>query len=301
MISAVPDRQTSSTLLLRQPLRPIMQAPGPVRNTQRSVLACTACVRRKIRCSKSIPCETCIRQNKASSCQREQVAVVTRRRISRRSRPANDAGSPSASLEDTSVSPEVPEEPGHTPTDPASCTTPVHATVVDARVEPAVPSAVVPPTNTEPRGAFENAIPEITNETLMQILTSTHTADSRLTNEAAAALEFLAHGRRNVLNRFSGRESIAQSTPRFSTSRHELEEQWDPFFAPEDARMLLALHQAHLTWMHNVVHLPTFRQELDNNLMRMECDCSWLALYYALLSVSAMEVLILGLTRVCLP
>ena len=276
-----------------------MPASGAVRNTQRSVLACTACVRRKIRCSKTIPCETCIRQNKASSCQREQVAVVTRRKLSRRSRAANDAGSPSASLEDTSVSPEVPEEPGHTPTDPAPCTTPVHATVVDARVEPVVPAAVVPPPNTEPSRAFDNGIPEITNQTLMQILTSTHTADSRLTNETAAALEFLAHGRRNVLNRFSGRESIAQSTPRFSTSRHELEEQWDPFFAPEDARMLLALHQAHLTWMHNVVHLPTFRQELDSNLTRMECDCSWLALYYALLSVSALEVLTLGLTRVC--
>ncbi|RSL55030.1 hypothetical protein CEP51_014611 [Fusarium floridanum] len=267
-----------------------MPAPRPVRNSQRSVLACTACVRRKIRCSKTIPCETCIRQNKASSCQREQVAVITRRRTSRRSRPANDAGSPSASLEDASASPDVPEEPDLTSTDPAPTTTPVHASVVDARVEPVIPLAVVPPTNTEPSGTFDNVIPEITNETLMQILTSAHTADSRLTNEAAAALEFLAHGRRNVLNRFSGRESIAQSTPRFSTGGHEHEEQWDPFFAPEDARMLLALHQAHLTWMHNVVHLPTFRQELDSNLMRMECDCSWLALYYALLSQTVYHI-----------
>ncbi|RSL92359.1 hypothetical protein CEP52_013847 [Fusarium oligoseptatum] len=267
-----------------------MPAARRVRNSQRSVLACTACVRRKIRCSKTIPCETCIRQNKASSCQREQVAVVTRRRTSRRSRPVNDRRSPSASLEDASASPDVPEEPDLTSTDPAPTTTPVHASVVDARVEPVVAPAAAPPTNAEPSRAFDNVIPEITNETLMQILTSAHTADSRLTNEAAAALEFLAHGRRNVLNRFSGRESIAQSTPRFSTSGHENEEQWDPFFAPEDARMLLALHQAHLTWMHNVVHLPTFRQELDSNLMRMECDCSWLALYYALLSQTVYHI-----------
>ncbi|RSM02933.1 hypothetical protein CDV31_010674 [Fusarium ambrosium] len=267
-----------------------MPAPRRVRNSQRSVLACTACVRRKIRCSKTIPCETCIRQNKASSCQREQVAVVTRRRTSRRSRPVNDRRSPSASLEDASASPDVPEEPDLTSTDPAPTTTPVRASVVDAQVEPVIPLAVVPPTNTEPSGAFDNVIPEITNDTLMQILTSAHTADSRLTNEAAAALEFLAHGRRNVLNKFSGRESISQSTPRFSTSGHEHEEQWDPFFAPEDARMLLALHQAHLTWMHNVVHLPTFRQGLDSNLMRMECDCSWLALYYALLSQTVYHI-----------
>ncbi|RSL39977.1 hypothetical protein CEP53_013674 [Fusarium sp. AF-6] len=267
-----------------------MPAPRRVRNSQRSVLACTACVRRKIRCSKTIPCETCIRQNKASSCQREQVAVVTRRRTSRRSRPVNDRRSPSASLEDASASPDVTEEPDLTSTDPAPTTTPVHASVVNARVEPVVTPAAAPPTNAEPSRAFDNVIPEITNETLMQILTSAHTADSRLTNEAAAALEFLAHGRRNVLNRFSGRESIGQCTPRFSTGGHEHEEQWDPFFAPEDARMLLALHQAHLTWMHNVVHLPTFRQELDTNLMRMECDCSWLALYYALLSQTVYHI-----------
>ncbi|KAF5011701.1 hypothetical protein FDECE_2210 [Fusarium decemcellulare] len=266
-----------------------MPAPGPVRNSQRSVLACTACVRRKIRCSKTIPCETCIRQNKASSCRREQVAVVTRRGASRRTRPTNGTASPSALSEDTSVSPDTAKEHSLPFTTPAPDPATIQASVVGASIEPVVSSAVVPPPSREPPGVFDNAIQEITNQKLIQILTSAHTADSRLTNEAAAALEFLAHGRRNVLNRFSGKESVPQSTPTFS-SRHDHGEQWDPFFSPEDARMLLALHQAHLTWMHNVVNLPTFRQEFDNNLMQMECDCSWLALYYALLSQTVYHI-----------
>ncbi|EEY18494.1 predicted protein, partial [Verticillium alfalfae VaMs.102] len=49
------------------------------RSSQRTVLACTECVRRKIRCSKSIPCDGCVRQNKASLCRREPVALTARR------------------------------------------------------------------------------------------------------------------------------------------------------------------------------------------------------------------------------
>lgn len=55
-------------------------------------------------------------------------------------------------------------------------------------------------------GATGRALPEVTSQELMQLLTSMPTSEGRITNEAAAALEFLAHGRRNVLNRFVGRD-----------------------------------------------------------------------------------------------
>lgn len=38
--------------------------------------------------------------------------------------------------------------------------------------------------------------------------------------------------------------------------------------------MLLALEQAHLTWMHNVVRPPSFRQEFDDNVPRNNRDKS---------------------------
>ncbi|KAH8721713.1 hypothetical protein BGZ61DRAFT_515962 [Ilyonectria robusta] len=35
--------------------------------------------------------------------------------------------------------------------------------------------------------------------------------------------------------------------------------------------------------MHNVVHMPTFKQEFESNLTQSTCDRSWIALYYAIL------------------
>ncbi|VUC21017.1 unnamed protein product [Clonostachys rosea] len=217
-----------------------------------------------------------------------KVAVITRRTVSRRTRSADGTGPPSVLSEDRSVSPDDPGEPSLSFTSAAPTPTSVQAGAVpDAAVEPTVLPVVVPPADTETSAACDSIIPEITNQTLVQILTSAHTAENRLTNEAAAALEFLA--------RFWLTAAETQSTPQFSTSCPELVEQWDPFFAPEDAQMLLALHQAHLTWMHNVVHLPTFRQEVNSNLMQMECLCSWLALYYALLAVRFHPLAVLSL------
>jgi hypothetical protein len=130
------------------------------------------------------------------------------------------------------------------------------------------------------------AVPSLTNERLEQALISGTPLESRMTNEAAAALEFLAHGRRSVLDKFTGRDSITHPTPSIVVGGVEPHEQWDPFIPIEDARMLLALHQSYLSWMHNAVHMPTFRREFEENLLRRECDKSWVALYYALLSVS---------------
>jgi hypothetical protein len=110
------------------------------------------------------------------------------------------------------------------------------------------------------------------------LLASLSTPDTRLTNEAAAMLEFLTHGRRNILNQFIGRESIF-------TSMTQPVQKWNTFLPVEDARSLLVIHKKHLTWMHNTVHMPTFLREFDENILKIGCDSNWIALYYALLSV----------------
>ena len=153
------------------------------------------------------------------------------------------------------------------------------------------PFALAPdPAASDPRvirpPATSQALPDISNQTLMQFLASIPQSGSRLTNEAAAVLEFLAHGRRNVLDRFAGKESVGHQTTPSPVVVDGQVEHWDTFLPIEDARMLLVLHQAHLTWMHNVLHLPTFLQEFEENILCSDCDKSWIALYYALLSVS---------------
>ncbi|KAF4946804.1 hypothetical protein FSARC_14114 [Fusarium sarcochroum] len=213
-----------------------------VRSSQRSVLVCTNCARRK-----------------ADQCQREQVAVVTRRSTAR-SRPSN-------TLQGTR-SPSLPISEAGNPT--GASPTPADLDTV---------SGLVPSTAATVGPSTDDAFPSITHQSLEQLLgslsTPTLTPETRMTNEAAAALEFLAHGRRNVLNRFVGRESAPADGS---------VDKWDAVLPVDDAHALLALHQTHLTWMHNVVHMPTFRREFDENVPHKECDRTWIALYYALLS-----------------
>ncbi|KAI0386743.1 hypothetical protein F5Y04DRAFT_242238 [Hypomontagnella monticulosa] len=262
-----------------------MSNQSQVRSSQRTVLACTECARRKIRCSKAIPCTYCIRHNKASTCHREPVAVVSRRATTRRSSPEEQHSSndilrdaPIPTSADTSGRVESiltthPNAPDilSTPNQAAAVyTSPAQLIVAEEAADVRVP-----------------VFPDIPNSNALQVSTPGQASDRRLTNEAAAALQFLAHGRRNVLNRLAGRQDSfarAAPSPSFGAGRSEYGAPWDIFFSAEDVRMLLAFHQAHLTWMHQAVYLPTFRQEFEENILQEDCDKSWIALYYAILS-----------------
>ncbi|KAF5648939.1 hypothetical protein F52700_757 [Fusarium sp. NRRL 52700] len=233
-----------------------MPNPRTVRSSQRSVLACTNCSRRKIKCSKTIPCTACVRQNRAAQCQREPVAVVSRRSV-RRSGASTALGDPPP------VAMPAPEAASLTTVSPISIEE-VPTTIVNLEAGSIAASS-------------NCSLPQIDERMIEQLLASLSTPDTRLTNEAAAMLEFLTHGRRNILNQFIGRES--NSTPIM-----QLVQKWDTFLPVEDARSLLLLHEKHLTWMHNAIHMPTFLREFDENILKIECDRSWIALYYALLS-----------------
>lgn len=49
--------------------------PNTHRPTQRAPLSCTSCASRKVRCSKTIPCQACISRGTAANCKREVVVV----------------------------------------------------------------------------------------------------------------------------------------------------------------------------------------------------------------------------------
>ncbi|KAF5254892.1 hypothetical protein FANTH_388 [Fusarium anthophilum] len=233
-----------------------MPNPRSVRSSQRSVLACTNCSRRKIKCSKTIPCTACVRQHKAAQCHREPVAVVSRRSVGR--------SRASTALDDPL--------PVVVPAPEAASLTTVSPTSIDE-----VPTTTVNPEAGNIAASSSDSLPQIDERMIEQLLASLSTPDTRLTNEAAAMLEFLTHGRRNILNQFIGREFV-------STPITQPVQKWDAFLPVEDARSLLALHEKHLAWMHNTVHMPTFLREFDENILKIECDRSWIALYYALLS-----------------
>lgn len=49
--------------------------PQHMRETQRVPRTCIQCARRKVKCSKKIPCDACIRRGESAACAREVVKV----------------------------------------------------------------------------------------------------------------------------------------------------------------------------------------------------------------------------------
>jgi hypothetical protein len=146
-----------------------MPNPRSAQSCQRSVLACTNCSRHKIKCSKTIPCTSCVRQNKAAQCQREPVTVVSRRSVGR--------SRASTELDDPVTGPPVPE---------AASLTAVLPTSIEE-----VPSTIVDPAAGSTATISNDPLPQIDERMIEQLLASLSAPDTRLTNEAAAMLDFL--------------------------------------------------------------------------------------------------------------
>jgi hypothetical protein len=103
----------------------------------------------------------------------------------------------------------------------------------------------------------------------------------KVTEDAAVMLEFLALSRQNILQ-------VAQIEQAQSPQRNEKAlETFDPVFTADQVRAMTLYHQECISWIHNVVHLPTFRDQCEQILVNnAEIQGGWLALYYAMLSVS---------------
>jgi hypothetical protein len=94
-------------------------------------------------------------------------------------------------------------------------------------------------------------------------------------------LEFLALSRQNVLQ-------VAQIEQAQSPQlNNKVLETFDPLFTKNQVRTLMLYHQECISWIHNVVHLPTFRDQCQHLFIsNADLQGGWLALYYAMLAVS---------------
>ena len=99
--------------------------------------------------------------------------------------------------------------------------------------------------------------------------------------DAAVTLEFLALGRQRVLQsvpdgELMGSEALLSIFPN----------SFNPILSEDQVRALMIYHEANVAWIHNVVHLPTFRDECDAYFSKGVIPSDfWVALYYAMLSV----------------
>lgn len=98
--------------------------------------------------------------------------------------------------------------------------------------------------------------------------------------DAAVMLEFLALSRQQVLHSAQLVET-KQVYDSFTT-----ESPIDLLFTAEQMRTMVHYHQENLSWIHNVVHMPTFMIQCERAISGDKTlDISWYSLYYALVAV----------------
>ncbi|CAH0002540.1 unnamed protein product [Clonostachys byssicola] len=247
------------------------------RQSQRAVKTCTECARRKIRCSKTVPCTACVRKRMEQHCHREPVRVVTK----------HMAVVESASVDDQATE-TFSGRPGCEDAErPNSRRTGVN--VVYNSIGTTQSTLACSDSVATLHGSRQP------DEKSMSVAA---VPSSRLTNDKAASLEFLAYGRQGTLNHLGGLEgsssysgSRGQDIQEIIGARYHPLVEWDPIYPIEEARALLIIHRKHIAWMHNVVHMPSFIEQFDINAASGLCEQPWLALYYAILTASARSTL----------
>jgi len=213
----------------------------------RPAYSCVECTRRKLRCSKQIPCSACVERGIEHLCRSraESQSEAGRRSIpTTRTTSAVTNNDPSGALANTPasrISSTVlsPSQPTPVTSDGAHTMTP-HSSLDRPRQKP-----------------VENVI-----------------------EDAAVMLEFLALNRQRVL-------PVAQiGQPQLSGRNSNTAPNFDPCFTPDQVRAMMLHHQESISWIHNVVHLPTFREQCEQSFANpTQLEWSWIGLYYSMLAV----------------
>ncbi|KAL2816736.1 putative C6 transcription factor [Aspergillus granulosus] len=229
--------------------------PGQHRKRVRAAYSCVECTRRKLRCSKQIPCSACVERGIAQYCRRRTGADsgATSRR------PPSSRPTPLTRRDDNQI-----EAPSATPV-----TETPHLTVHDTIPEglPRIPAST--PRGSDPPSS--NGVSRPRNKIV-----------DHVTEDAAVMLEFLALSRQRIIQ-VAQVEQQSQLTGAHGNARKESE----PLFTPIQVRSMMRYHQESIAWIHNVVHLPTFREQCEHFFANpIESQGLWLSLYYAMLAVT---------------
>lgn len=261
--SAVALETTHAILILvviLEPSETVMLTKRRLRKRPRPSYACIECTRRKLRCSKHIPCSACIDRGIAQLCRRRTDDTV------REQPPAESAEPKSPVLEqrESSVIARWSDTSGH---GVSKSPQPEQIPAAGHR-----PGAV--PSSSDLSSAVQSPVQ------ILQAVEPRQTIVHKVTEDAAIMLEFLALSRQNV--RQAAQIDQAQS-PRLN---NKVLETFDPVFTANQVRAMMLYHQECMSWIHNVVHLPTFRDQCEHLFINnAELQGGWLALYYAMLSV----------------
>lgn len=270
-------------------------ARSNTKKTQRQTLTCTECARRKQRCSRTIPCTSCVDRGLTATCHREPVDVFKQSHYA--GRPDQHPARLNLTAHNVAVTHANPDRLPLPPNDSSE-----HSFTATARPSHYGTSAERRPeaagdAETVASGSSPRAPPaSLTSGSILGTNTGEDVLPkrTRLMNETVSTLEFLAQGRRSILNSQNGLQQrddahqylllSPQSVPQ-SNADNVSTATWDTVLSIDEARQLLFYHQHNLAWMHNVIHMPNFIREFESSVTGKAINRCWVALYYAVLSV----------------
>ncbi|KAK7211584.1 hypothetical protein V2G26_018762 [Clonostachys chloroleuca] len=249
---------------------------GRNRVSQRAPASCKQCTRRKVKCSKQIPCAACIARGAAEECSRETVVLSKQANPTlRKTRRQRRISEPNVLCSPSSLS------PGH-----LSLGSPDqnHATALGQ-------SVLGPNPENEARRSIQNARPINSplpsnddipccsqSEEVPPEIPAQHDhihPPQRVSTEAALSLESVVWGSHQAV--------VTKTTRSFGSVGVSTE---TDFVRAYHERIIIDLHRERVAWMHNVVHMDTFEQECSEVQWEQEPPAgTWCALYYATMSV----------------
>lgn len=266
------------------------------RITQRRPQACTECARRKLRCSKVIPCGACMDRGIGHSCHRENVRVRNKKTKNSSGVLLSNADSTSDNVEQREAGkhhtsrPNTPSTscllgPPFTQEDAArllqhsagSCAHSFSIMPGSSNDQPAISPTVAPSEalNTPGSSSEEQLSPGSSSLTRCGLING-------IAQDSAVTLEFLALSRQRVMR--LGHGLAAESPGSLGTTFPNIA---DPILTPAQIRWLVDYHDRNISWMHNVLHMGTFRKECEAFLgSGTLMSPLWRPLYYTVLSVS---------------
>jgi len=222
-----------------------------VRITQRPPLSCVECSRRKIKCDRSIPCRPCIDRGDDVGCRREQVALKGELQ-NRTSSTGKRTTFEELVLQVNELSDRVRELEGGIR----------YAGTEEANGTSRAPSPVDVDTS---------RLPGIMEEAALGIGETSRWGDHYQEESRPGGESYLGwYGPKSLHSGLVVLPSQSQS------------------------RALVSLYEENAAWLTGSVHLPTLRRDQDTFWIQLESnsyrDDIWLALYFAVLSVSAFFV-----------
>jgi hypothetical protein len=253
------------------------------RVTQRAPLSCYPCAKRKMRCSKTVPCTSCVRRGIPEQCLRE--AVILSRNLSDQQISSLARHKSNSNNNDNTYSPRDPHDNSDDHDDDPN--TPRTATTIGENSidwNHALPHTVLPIDNNNVASwvplptPVTTVVPATTTGTIAGTSTGTGgsgplATEGHLTMEAANTLESLAWGsHRATVEVYHGRNRAWNIQGSLSSAQE---------------KEVLEFHQVHAAWTHNVLHMPTFIRECQNHRQAQQTlpRAGWLSLYYSVLSV----------------